>query len=1356
MKNRGFIKIFIIAFSFFLQNMISFGETREVPNIIIKDNPKKEVYQIDTIKRRTKPAELNLTVTKIKSKEMNMKIDENNKKIIVDIEKITGGDEIVVVENLKDMPNSLTINGRKALNILGKTQNQNLKYRYYQRRSLNNTDRVEIEYINRPKEVYLGILNSKKELKTIYKSKFLPYELPKNNIVDLKIWLFAEELDKVNNLIFDPTLNNTGNFKLRASGDHSYPEGGKELKNLYSAFDMRGKPIDFGYSDDITVEVIGSGISAKNSQGDFYRYRNKYSEFELNGFNVKARIWSEFSGLELSLGKKGAIQDGYRKFTIQQKDKSGHLIQTINIELFINGKTIGNYFEFGAYTKSVVPKNDNYFNKYVAVPINVNVKNFNTDELDLRYPNPHIVNKRFGETGEQKSYTSSHQMKAKGAGFGKNSTNKINAKITEGDIYIEKSWFERLNKTVQFFYSDGIQMTYAKGKRYIPVRTQLCIFMGNWDKSVEKIVGYITGLPILDSFLDKKNINGGVSTIKFEGNAQVFKFSQNIKKNEIYVFKEDKFLKKVTLSKSDVLSIIDNGVKFSLKYGLKDNSYDHYYFVINHMNLENKDRKIIISGINDKVNKGIVVKENVINIPKFNPIILINKNNSSIKNNITLYEEVSLDFLNENNGKNIDLGTIYTASLNKAILRENCSNKPKILIDDDLYLEAQSNVTYKFIPIDIVFNKLNKKLMEINLSDNTISNDRLVLKMSKDSYEKFIKNGGDVTYLVKSKKTNKICSVYLEADKTPVGNKISQRTFESSIIDEIKIITKSINPSIGSLKFLKEYPIILDEIKLLKNTVKYVNSSVSTTGLQLIGNIQELIQNEKHNVEVIDASGKKINGIIDKGGNGGYFSGLSMGDENLITLRYKRNDKATYLLLEKWNYEKAIGDIVVKHYIGSSNIIGQYYKIKIEVPQLDPYIYYNETYNSLTIKKGQNIEKEINYTNNKLELGYVSLKDCNMDITIHITGNQIDREGMRIESNTKDVDIFKLGTNISIGKGKIKLVSENGSEITDNKIIGKSKYAKVVLELPSNMPKVGDYEVKSGIGPNILFDNNQHNYLLKIGRNGYWKEIINKITLKGLKKLDGSATLKISNSYKENTKITFETIDYDSLNTSKLKDPVPEGVSLENRAGYGMLKGKNGDKAYIKYKGENIDLGNLDSSGNTSSSKKIDLNSGNQIEVQYKNGEFIINLVKRKLGIQIDEDISVCLNRENNQVLEFKLKISIEESWFKILNKEILDFGDIMAGSKNLDAKASMILETSGGIQFENIKVKLKDSKISLYPVSTPNEKDLEAHIVYYELKKESTQNIYKVDVEGKLDTQDTSRIGEQKGTAEFIIEIKE
>lgn len=1355
MKDKSYLKILLIFFSFFFHEILLFSETREVPNIIIKDNPKKEVYQIDTLKRRTKPAELNLTITKIKSKELKMKIDERRKLIFADIDRLNSGEEIYVTEKIDEMPNSSTSRGRRALNLMKKSNNINLKlYEARNRNNKVNKEILKISYDKKPQELYVGVLNSKNELKSLYKSTFTNYDLPKNNTVNLKVWLFTEELDKKTNLIFVPGNNGNGNLKIRSNRNYSVPEDAVEqIKDYLSVFDMTGTPVEYSFEDDDKIEVQGTSLSGiKNSQGSFYKDRNKYAEFTASGFNIQGRIWSDFSGIEISLEKKSP-QDNYVTFKILHKSSNGDIIQTINVELFINTKNFKEYFVYKEYSKIITFDKGN-LNDYMNVDIDVKVKGLITDSLNIEEENPHTVYRRIGDTGKQQEFESNYPMIVKkSSGFGNAKNYRINAGITKTSMYISYDWLDDYSYA-QFFYSYGINMAYGNGKRKIPVRTEIGLYDGNWKESTEVIEGSIIGLPILEEELTSKNING-YETVYFKGEAKPFKFVLYDTADYIYLKINDK--KEKPISDSDILEV--DGMSFGIKYKFSANKYSDYYLILKDMKLRNKDRKIILKGKTKVGDSRKTIKQNIIHIPKFEADMLVNKVASSIRKNILVYEDVSEKFIQNSGRKIIELGTVYFYQLDTEILSRNCNTNPSINLAKSVYLEAIEDVPNKKILAELSYDKKNsRKKLELNISEKKAGGDgeEVFLILEQENYEKFIKNGGGVTYNLKTENGEKICHANVTADKN--SPKIE---FETGLIEQVTVKTREVNPSIGEIIFSKDKAILKDtEIQTLNSSLSYVNPPSGydyNSGLQMNGKIDEYnYKMGKHNIE-IRCSNETIESIIGTSGTG-FWKNLDVSDGNLINLAYKKNDKKTYISLRRWNYESVKGFIIIKHYVKGTENVGQFYKIKINLPQLDPYIYYNESYNEKTIKKGEVIQRKITKkdNNNLIELGYVSLNNCDMRITIQNDGNKKDEKGMRIEKNSGELEIIDTRTMAPIEgkKAKIKLEYENNGKIASREIIGANKYAKVMLEIPNDLPRHGSYEIKSKVGKDILFNNNQSGYILRIGRNGYWKELISKIELKGVEKVEGKAELEISDNYKENSEITFEGITYDNLKSAELKNPVPVGVSLNNKEGYGILKAIVGDKAFITYSGQKISLGIVDSSGN-SEKKKVILDNGNEIEVQFRNGEFIINLQKKKLGVDSEEKINIQLIRDGEEALDFELKMFILKSWFRILKNDGLDFGDVIVGSKNLMAKSFIELEGSSSLDFNNIKVKMSDYKVPLYLGTNSAIKDLDAQITYLNLVR-SGNNRYKIDVEGKIDTQDDTKIGNQKGIAEIIIEIKE
>ena len=125
----------------------------EVPHSYVTDNPNAQVNKIETIKEREK-AELNLSVTKVKSKELSGQIDESNKRIILTLPEEFHNKSLVVVEGLEDLPNPSTVQGRK---ILTKALNN-------RQISDNLSQKVEkenliVSYENQPEKLYISDLN---------------------------------------------------------------------------------------------------------------------------------------------------------------------------------------------------------------------------------------------------------------------------------------------------------------------------------------------------------------------------------------------------------------------------------------------------------------------------------------------------------------------------------------------------------------------------------------------------------------------------------------------------------------------------------------------------------------------------------------------------------------------------------------------------------------------------------------------------------------------------------------------------------------------------------------------------------------------------------------------------------------------------------------------------------------------------------------------------------------------------------------------------------------------------------------------------------------------------------------------
>ena len=142
-------KLYVFLTAIFL-SLSCFGE---VPHSYVTDNSNAQVNKIETIKEREK-AELNLSVTKVKSKELSGQIDESNKRIILTLPEEFHNKSLVVVEGLEELPNPSTVQGRKVLSRV--LNNKAVSNNLTQEIQGNN---LVVNYENQPEKLYVSDLN---------------------------------------------------------------------------------------------------------------------------------------------------------------------------------------------------------------------------------------------------------------------------------------------------------------------------------------------------------------------------------------------------------------------------------------------------------------------------------------------------------------------------------------------------------------------------------------------------------------------------------------------------------------------------------------------------------------------------------------------------------------------------------------------------------------------------------------------------------------------------------------------------------------------------------------------------------------------------------------------------------------------------------------------------------------------------------------------------------------------------------------------------------------------------------------------------------------------------------------------
>ena len=153
----------------------------EIPHSYVTENPDKEVTQTETLKKYKEKAELNISVTKLNSEEIEGSFDPGQNKVYFSLDNtkygIQPGDHIYVSEELQEVPSISTTNGRRKINgMLNQKvlKDGNLEYTVTNK---NNTTEIEVSYSNDKRElqtekdnpIYIGILDSKYNIKRVLK-----------------------------------------------------------------------------------------------------------------------------------------------------------------------------------------------------------------------------------------------------------------------------------------------------------------------------------------------------------------------------------------------------------------------------------------------------------------------------------------------------------------------------------------------------------------------------------------------------------------------------------------------------------------------------------------------------------------------------------------------------------------------------------------------------------------------------------------------------------------------------------------------------------------------------------------------------------------------------------------------------------------------------------------------------------------------------------------------------------------------------------------------------------------------------------------------------------------------------------
>lgn len=1353
----------LLYFMIFFINILAVE--REIPHSIITENPKRDVTTIETLKKYKDKAELNITVTKLKTEEIPVEVDKNRKKLLLTLKGIEGKN-VYPVENIEDIPNPNTSLGRRNINRM--RVNNNLRTTRYDITTGEKRTKLEIDYKELPKNTHLAVTDKNFNLEKIYRANYRDYSAPRGNSVSVKLWLFGEEMGSLTNLIINPNNNSSGNIEIRKNGEFIFPESATEQNGLNTVFDIQGSPLVYDYEDSDYIElqnIGGAGSTSisniQNSKGSFYRYRNEYAECSIPGYNLKTRIWSDSSKLEFTLRKNGTT-NGYVKFKIVHKASDGTIRQEITVEMFINNKKFDSYFSvLTAYSRvynfrEISPSYDyNVGGYYYRIPINegVVVSNLICDRLDynIKTPassNPITVVKTWGErAGQYLLQDYWNRIESYSQGFNEEAYyKKINAKVSSSYVKVYESWINPKSGsgTTQYFEFQGSYLTYANNKRKIELKTTGCLTDGRFSSFGVDMGGEIVGLPIKNRDLSINLKNGVNKVIDFK-NGESFYVTKKESNSRFYWIFNGNYTN----------DLYEDGVRFGEVYSANRDGFDYYTLQFKDIELKKYKRTYNIVG-----KDGVYYSGNEIVVPEFNPVILIDNSHSSLEKEIVRYVDIS-DKFEINSSLTINLGEIYFNAYDDiVVLRDNASKPPYIVLPWDVYLQDKENGTE--IQVELTFSRDNdssKKMVMKNYNTSSAfgggNGGTVYLKIDFSEYQKLVANGGNRTYTLMGEKIK----VGIDIDKAPL-NGTPARVIEKEIISSITIHTNKVEPSISMITFKESTPLLKSEFfSILKGDITYLNPNKDgynyNQTIDLDGEVAQYnYTTRKHNYEILDSNGTMIKGFITSNGSGGYWENLEIGNGNKVTISQGKDTK-TYMALTKWNYRASSGSIAIKHYIESSPETNQYFKFNFELPDFDPYTYYDE--NTDTIGKLASVSINLsngNSVNGKKQVKLGKVRTKNYDI--EITKDENDSQGLRIENQSLEVDILEEGT-LTPTSYKAKIIMKtSGGEISS--IAGKSQEADIYVEVPDNLPSNKNYIIQSSHKEGNIFDDN--NYLLRIGRTGFFKELIKEIKI-GSQRIEGQATINVTSDYTLGEKIIFKTASNPFNEGLSLENSVT-GISLEEITGHGMLKIQSGDKAQIQIASSRTNR-ETDFYSDDNSFVEVTFPNGNKMKIGFdknENNKLKLSFTKIILGNSKESSFRLVIKGADDTIkATYKFKVKFPESFLRIDKVENMDFGQGIVGLNGYKAKGTVFISTAKSISSTNLNIVLDTKEVSLIKENSASLPELKAKIEEEKLEEitESTlENNYKYILGGELDIPKDTNLGIYKGTVQVTVSIRE
>lgn len=1334
----------IITFLYMILGITNIYGQKEIPHETILDNPKTKITTIETKKQKEK-ATLNITVTKIKSKNINIEVNPSKKILLCNLNennvKINKNEQVFFVENIQDIPTTSTINGERRLNHLrnqmlfksaGVVADNELTYNSNPKENKDGHKVVKVEYKNQPKKLYMTVLDNTGALKSVYNAtlKSQDDDIPTSKRSTLDIVLFDEEIESNLNLVFSDNKNTSGKILVRPDDDKTHPSLARDTlsQNIFSTFKYSESPLDKNFHNSSFIEGRMLSPNGSIEPLDFTFKSNQKVGVCVNSSNYKLTtfIHNNFPGIEINLIRKKKLSKSEKiSYIISLKNRNNQTIEDITVNLYINSGKIQDHFKQSkiGYMSSDIKDFWSKDNEDMILKLPTNNPQIPVYEIrDFASPNIHfnpINNYSVDGIGKFQStfynFNTGNQLADEVAP----SNGIINKNITNIDLQLLKEYYHHRegSQTSIWWTPFNISFCNHQHNKY-DMKFQFTVTKNpNYFYSEPSINIY--GIPLINTFLIPTEVKNNSTVFCYSG---IREYDIEERYNNLEIMYNNNRLNQYE-NKMSPFYIEENGSKFLFT---KDKKTNTYYMKILKYNIPKTKQNIKYTIKYRTIDSDGTTKyyDNhcTIELQKFDPLWLYDEKRSTFSSNRTLKDIITeyLENKDFNNDVNIPLGKVYFNNLNiEALTQNNISPKDiQMNLDKFYYLDNGNNK----VKVSITFGK-NSSKTTLDYENRNFINNSIILKISKDDLKKMVIDHKKTSYkLYNSTGEDTLLNIGFNknGDNINYWSKIKQNTS----IDFYPLIANKI-----ILNYNNNYPLLNKEYNL--NGQFYVHSdNFYNQNINIIGNFPNKFKPIQDKTIMLNKDGTIINDSTNSS-----ISGKTR-NSNEITITHDNNGH-TIFTLNKWNFKKLTDDILLKYYTYDQTNLYDYSEYVINLPDLDPYIYLD-----------QNKTKLINYNKKTKEIRIERKKGCYQYLLGEVCLNDYDTEITKGDDDNIGIKL-KTSENNEIFNGAFL-----SFEVNSHEYFNKGVSRKIYLNIPKDLPENEDFKIISDLKDSNKASSLPNKYILAIGRKGFYKEIINKIILSKKSLLEGESTIEFKPDYPLESVKYFNSCTLDSPNKLSFVKGY-NNISIKNNIGDGLVKINKNYKVAILI---NNQLAQDAIIRDLNSKNSLPITIDNIASLRFlinKSGNIGISLDKWDFNKNISNDtIDIKIYDESNKLICIHtFRIITPISFFKIIDKNPMDFGSIIQGQKNINAKGNILFETTPGT---NIQVSLSNlDKNNSLKIKHEHSDALTVKNINSYTTSEGN-NFYRTNVIGSLSVPEHQTIGNYKGKIIVNISIKQ